>query len=139
MSDEADLGEFALPDEAILVLKKANGEPSAWCWRMAGPGHEATISADDRQMKYWLERSDEQERARAAGRKWNGVAQTPDGVHERQVDYIVARTLGWTGGPVPFSAENAKNLLADKTKNFYDQANDFLRDERAFTKGSPKP
>jgi hypothetical protein len=145
MSLDLDLADFTLPGEAVLEIRKKNGERSGWRWRMAGPGHPATIAADDRQMKRFLDRSSEQERARVNGKKWKGDGETPEEMRARQVEYIVARVLGWNedmtmgGSPFPCTPENVRTILANQGSDIYDQATEFLRDEQAFTKGSPTP
>jgi hypothetical protein len=144
MSLEPDLDDFTLPGEAVLEIRKKNGDLSGWRWRMAGPGHEATIAADDRQTKRWLDRSAEQERARVNGRKWKDAADTPEDIRERQIDYVTARVLGWNedmtmgGKPFPCTPDNVRAVLSNQAAGIYDQANDFLRDEQAFTARSAK-
>ena len=142
MALELDFDDFALPDEGLLEMKNRKGEPSGWVWRMAGPGHPATLAADDRITKRALKISKEQEQARVNGRKWKGEDDTPEAMRERSVDYIVARTLGWNddmvigGKPFPFSAENARLALTKPASSFFDQASEYLKDESSFTRRS---
>lgn len=134
--------DFTLPDEGVLEIKKADGTPSGWKWRLAGPGHPATIAADERQLKYFLDRADDQERARVNYRKWKGGDETVAAVQERGIDYCAARVLGWnedlqiSGAPFPCTPENVRKAFANRAWSIFDQVNDYLRDERSFTKRS---
>jgi hypothetical protein len=139
------LADFELENEAELNLRNKFGAPSGWIWVFAGPGHPATVAADERQTKYYLNLSDEQERARINGRKWKGSGETPDTLMERRVDYILRRLLRWSDGmtikdePFPCTPDNARALLLNPGSGIYEQVNQFLLDERSFTARSPTP
>ena len=70
------LDDFALENESDLNLKNKFGQPSNWIWTFAGPGHPATVAADERMAKRQLALQEEQERARVNGRKWKGTGDT---------------------------------------------------------------
>jgi hypothetical protein len=139
------LADFELENEAELNLRNKFGQPSGWVWIFAGPGHPATVAADEKQTKRYLEISDEQERARVNGRKWKGSGDTVDSLRERGVDYILRRLLRWSddmtvgGEAFPCTPENARRVLLHPGNGIYEQVNQFLLDERSFTARSPMP
>lgn len=138
------LDDFALENESDLNLRNKFGQPSNWIWTLAGPGHPATVAADDRQAKRQLALQEEQEKARANGRKWKGTGDTLEEVRERNIDYIVARLLRWSdgmtvdGSPFPCTPENARKVLLNPALGVYEQVNSHLLDEKSFTPRSPK-
>lgn len=144
MSLDLNLADLTLPDEAGMEVTNKHGAATGWTWFFAGPGHPATIAADERQAKRLLAVMDEQERTRVNGRKWKGTGDTPEDIRERTIEYIAARLLRWTDGmtldgqPFPCTPENARKMLSNPALGIYEQANDFLRDERSFTKRSPQ-
>jgi len=139
-----NLDDFALQDESNLDLRNKFGEPSGWIWTLAGPGHPATVAADERLAKRNLAIQDEQEKARVNGRKWKGTGDSVDDVRERNIDYIVARLLRWSdgmtveGSPFPCTPENARKVLLNPGLGVYEQVNTYLLDEKSFTPRSPK-
>lgn len=140
-----DISALAAIDESHLDIVDSTGSKTGWVLTFSGPGHPATIEADDRMAKRQLALQEEQEKARVNGRKWKGTGDTVDDVRERNIDYIVARLLRWSdgmtvdGAPFPCTPENARKILADRRYLLvYEQANAFLLDEKSFTPRSPK-
>lgn len=139
-----DIAALAAADEAEMEIVDANGRKTGWVWTFAGPGHPATIAADNDQNARWLDREKAKEKAQVNGRKWKGSDETPDELRERSINYIVARLLRWSemtmeGAAFPCTPENARKLLSDRRYGLvYDQANGFLIDEKSFTKRSAK-
>lgn len=138
------LDDFALENESDLNLRNKFGQPSGWIWTFAGPGHPATVAADERMGKRQLALQEEQEKARVNGRKWKGTGDTLEEVRDRNIDYIVARLLRWNdgmtvdGAPFQCSPENARKVLLNPALGVYEQANSHLLDEKSFTPRSPK-
>lgn len=138
------LDDFALENESDLNLKNKFGQPSNWVWTFAGPGHPATVAADDRMAKRQLALQEEQEKARVNGRKWKGSGDTLEEVRDRNIDYIVARLLRWSdgmtvdGSPFQCTPENARKVLLNPALGVYEQANSHLLDEKSFIPRSPK-
>jgi hypothetical protein len=53
---------------------------------------------------------------------------------------LAADDIELEGGPFPCTPDNARKILADPRYGLvFDQANEFLRDEKDFTKRSAKP
>ncbi len=138
------LDDFKLEDESDLNLRNKFGQPSGWIWTFAGPGHPATIAADERNAKRTLAIQEEQEKARVNGRKWKGNGDTIEDARDRNIDYIVSRVVRWTGAPtvggdlLVYSPENVKKILLDPALGVYEQANNYLLDEKSFTPRSSK-
>lgn len=138
------LDDFALENESGLDLKNKFGQPSGWVWTMAGPGHSATIAADERMAKRQLAIQEEQEKARVNGRKWKGNGDSVEDVRDRNIDYIISRLLRWTdgmtvdGAPFPCTPENARKILLNPALGVYEQVNSYLLDEKSFTPRSAK-
>jgi hypothetical protein len=138
------LDDFALENESDLDLRNKFGQPSGWRWTFAGPGHSATVAADERLSKRQLALQEEQEKARVNGRKWKGTGDSVDDVRDRNIDYIVARLLRWSdgmtadGAPFPCTPENAKKILLNPALGVYEQVNSYLLDEKSFTPRSAR-
>lgn len=138
------LDDFALENESDLDLRNKFGQPSGWRWTLSGPGHPATVAADERLAKRQLALQDEQEKTRVNGRKWKGTGDSVDDVRDRNIDYIVARLLRWTdgmtveGAPFPCTPENAKKILLNPALGVYEQVNSYLLDEKSFMPRSAK-
>jgi len=139
-----DIAALAAADEGDLHILDGNGNETGWVWTFAGPGHPATVAIDREQAARFLSREQLKERAQVNGKKWKGTDETPDELRERTVGYIVARLLRWSsiemeGAEFPFSPDNARKILLDRRYGLvFDQANEFLREEKDFTKRSPK-
>lgn len=138
MSDDFDLSDLDYSDDAKMTVV-IKGRPSQWVWSFAGPGHAKTIEQRNRLSRERLHRDREQEQARVNGRKWTAPEESADAVRDKNIAFVVDRLIGWTetrfGGEVyPFSAENARKLLADPKKGaLLVQALEFLSDDQAFT------
>jgi hypothetical protein len=133
-----DLSSMDAIDEAEMEVY-ANGQPTGWKWRFAGPGHPKTVEQGNRLARERLRREREQEAAQVNGRKWKPDSETVDEALDRNVRIVTDRLLGWTpvqmsGKDYPFTAENAKALLMDRRKSaLLIQALEFLGDEKSFT------
>ncbi|WP_289296245.1 hypothetical protein [uncultured Reyranella sp.] len=140
-----DIAALAAADEGDLHILDGAGKKTGWVWTFAGPGHTATIAIDREQSARYIAREQAKERAQVNGKKWKGGDETPEELRERTIGYIIARLLRWTdieleGGPFPCTPDNARKILADPRYGLvFDQANEFLRDEKDFTKRSAKP
>lgn len=140
-----DISSLAAADEGDLAILDAAGKPTGWVWTFAGPGHPTTVALDRDRNTRLLQREQAKERAQVNNKKWKGDGETIDEFRERNISYIVGRLLRWTeiemeGKPFACTPENAEKILSDHHFGLvYEQANDFLRDEKDFTKGSAKP
>lgn len=137
-----DISNLAAADEGDLHVLDGEGNKTGWIWTFAGPGHPATITIDREQNARFISRERDKERAQVNGKKWKGTDETPDELRGRTIAYIVARLLRWTdiemeGGAFPCTPENARKILSDRRYGLvFDQANEFLREEKDFTKRS---
>jgi len=140
---EFDIDQIDASDEAEMVVH-ANGRPTTWVWRFAGPGHPKAVEVSNRMARERLRREAEQEQARVNGRKWKAEDESPDELARRNAEYVVDRLLGWSpvkfsGQDYPFSRENAIALLLDPKKGALAmQALEFLADQRSFSQPSVK-
>lgn len=140
-----DIAALAAADEGALSILDANGNATGWIWTFAGPGHPTTVALDRESSSRFLKREQDKEKVRVNGKKWAGDGDTVEDVRGRHIAYIVGRLLRWTdiqmeGAPFPCTPENARKILLDPRYGLVlDQANEFLRDEKDFTKGSAKP
>ena len=140
-----DIAALAATDEGDLDILDGKGNPTGWIWTFAGPGHPTTIALDRESNARFLQREQAKERVRTNGKTWKGDSETVDEVRDRNVAYIVGRLLRWSdtqmeGKPFPCTPENARRILSDPRFGLvFTQANEFLRDEKDFTKGSAKP
>lgn len=128
----ADISEMAV---------EINGKLTDWIWQFAGPGHPKTVEHNERSARDELHRSRQQEQARVNGKKWKPEDETVDEVRAKNIDWIIARLLGWSpvkiaGEDFAFTPENARSLLSDPRKNLLKQAVEFLTDEKSFIKRS---
>ncbi|MCE7028478.1 hypothetical protein [Jiella avicenniae] len=139
--DDFDLDQIDAADEAEMRVI-ANGNPTEWIWRFAGPGHDRTIAQTNRLSRERLHRDREQEQARVNGKKWKAPDESVDEIRERNVKFVTDRLLGWSpvkmgGEDYPFTPENAKKLLLDRRKSaLLVQALEFLGEDQSFTKTS---
>lgn len=139
-----DISNLAAADEGELHILDGNGSKTGWIWTFAGPGHPATIAIDREQNARIVSREQDKERSQVNGKKWKGTNETPDELRDRTIGYILARLLRWTeieleGGPFACTPENARKILSDRRYGLvFEQANEFLREERDFTKRSAK-
>lgn len=119
-----------------------NGVPSGWVWTFAGPGHPKAIEQSNRLSKERLQRDREIEQARANGKKWKALAETPDEIMEKNARFVAERLIRWNpvrldGQDLRFSEEKAVELLKDPRKaNLLQQAIDFLADDKSFMQRS---
>lgn len=133
-----DLSALDTADEAEMEVY-ANGHPTGWKLRFAGPGHPKSIEQSNRLAKERLRREREQEAAMVNGRKWKPPEETVEEALERNVNLVVDRLLGWSpiqmgGKDYPFSPENARALLMDRRKGqLLIQCLEFLGSENSFT------
>ncbi len=140
-----DIAALAATDEGFLPILDGKGKPTGWIWTFAGPGHPTTVALDRESNARFLQREQAKERVRVNGKKWAGDTETVEEVRDRNIAYIVGRLLRWSdiqmeGAPFPCTPENARRILVDPRYGLVlEQANDFLRDEKDFTKGSAKP
>lgn len=140
-----DVSSLAATDEGDLAILDGKGKPTGWVWTFAGPGHPITVALDREITARLLQREQAKERVRVNGKKWAGDAETVDDIRDRTVAYIAGRLLRWSeiqmeGAPFPCTPENARRILSDPRYGLvFDQANEFLRDEKDFTTGSAKP
>lgn len=108
-------------------LKNENsGEP--FLWKFYGPNHPVTRKLLDAEVKSG------QKRARM-GR--NASVQGLDEMEGKSIEYLVARSAGWSGYDKPFSAKEATGVLK-KFGWLRRQCNDFLADDANFLP-MPKP
>ncbi len=139
-----DITALAAADEGDLHILDAAGKATGWVWTFAGPGHSTTIALDREQNTKFLQREQAKERAQVNGKKWKGDGQTVDEVRDGNIEYIAARLLRWNtiamdGTDFPCTPENARKILSDRRYGLvFEQANDFLRDEKDFTKRSAR-
>lgn len=142
---EASIAEFSdddlnSADQAEMTIV-VNGKLTTWKWTFAGPGHPQTVEYNNRIARDNLHEARQHEQARMNGKKVKLPDESVDEVRGRNVQWIVARLLGWTpvrieGADVPFTPENAKRLLLDQRKPFLQQAVDFLAADDSFTRRS---
>ena len=132
-----DIAALAALDEADLEIIDGDGKKTGWIWTFSGPGHPATIAADNEQSARFIARETAKERAQVNGRKWKGDEESVEEIRARAINYIVARLLRWSGVDDPCTPDNARKLLADRRMGLlYDQANGFLLEEKSFTRRS---
>lgn len=121
-----------------------NGQAIGWTWKFAGPGHPATIDQNNRVAREQLAIRKLQEQAQVNGKKWKAPEKAPDDILKENIEYVLERLLDWSevslaGEPYPFSKENARKLLMDRSKSLLlQQANDFLLEDSSFIKPSAK-
>lgn len=139
--EEISFADLESADTATMTVE-INGRLSNWTWTFAGPGHQQTIDYNNRMQRDRLHRESQQEQARVNGKKWKAEEETVDEVRLRNVNWIVARLVGWSqvridGDDYVFSADNARALLLDPSKSsLFSQAVDFLADEKSFMQRS---
>lgn len=140
-----DIAGLAAADEGELAILDGAGKPTGWVWTFAGPGHPTTVALDRESNSRFLQREQAKERAQVNNKKWKGDGETVEEVRDRNVSYIVGRLLRWSdiqmeGKPFPCTPDNARSILSNPRFGLvFEQANEFLRDEKDFTKGSAKP
>jgi hypothetical protein len=136
----------ALPlDESVLTIEAPDGKPTTWRVTLAGPAHPKTVVWADRAARQNLRRQQMQEQAQVNGKKWKAEERTPEEQRRQNVEWVVARIVGWTPvrieqfspDPIPFSEPVAINLLSQPYMGFvFKQLVDYLSDEASFTKRS---
>jgi hypothetical protein len=136
-----DLSELDSADEAEMEVM-ANGQPTGWLWKFAGPGHPQAIAQSNRISREQLAKQRAKEQTLANGKKWKSESQSPDEVRDSNVSFVIERLLGWSditmgGEPYPFNQENARKLLVDRRKGaLLQQALEFVFDDNSFTRRS---
>lgn len=136
------LDAFNAADIATMTVM-LHGKPTDWTWSFAGPGHEKTVAYAEKQARDRLAQDRLKEQAQVNGRKWKAPEEDVGEVRSRNVAFILARLVGWSpivigGQDFPFSEENARTLLSDPGKPFFQQALDFLLADDSFTPRSAK-
>jgi hypothetical protein len=134
-----DLNTQDTADMVVVV----GGKPTDWIWTFAGPGHPQTVEHNNRVARDALHESRQHEQSRLNGKKVKLPDESVEEVRDRNVQWIVARLIGWTpvrinGEDYAFSQDNARKLLLDPRKPFLQQAIDFLTADDSFTKRSAK-
>jgi hypothetical protein len=138
---EFSFADFEAADEADMTVTM-NGKETTWVWTFAGPGHPKTVELENRAARERLQTERMKEQTVTNGKKWKAPEQTVDEVREKNIDWIVNRLLRWSpvrinGDDYPFSAENARALLADRKKiELFTQALEFLTADSSFTRRS---
>jgi hypothetical protein len=135
----------SLADAEIATLNLViGGTPSGWLWHFAGPGHPKYLTQQNRVSRERLHKDRLIEQARVNGKKWVAPEETPEGVREGNVVYVIERLVGWSpiridGQDFPFTEDNARKILADpKRLNVLTQALEFLSADSSFTQRSAK-
>lgn len=138
-----DISEIDSVEEAEMEIL-ANGRPTDWKWRFAGPSHPWGIAQSTRLSRASLGKRRLQEQQQLNGKKIKVSEQTPDEVLEDNVNFVLERLLGWSeitmnGEPYPFNDENARRLLMDRKKGaLLQQAIEFILDDNSFMQRSAK-
>ena len=123
MTEEKKVPEFSMSDfgaaDVADMTVVSNGKLTDWVWTFAGPGHPQTIAQNNSLARERLHQDRQIEQQRANGKKVKLPEETPEEVRGRTVDWIVGRLVGWSpvridGQDYPFTAENARKLLADQ-------------------------
>jgi len=94
-----------VPTGTYRVKNPETQAPTGWVLTLAGPEHP------DRKRRLHIR----QRRMRAAFAKNAGKMPFTDPEDEvaEQIDELVANTLGWTGGDVPYSPEAARTYFSN--------------------------
>jgi hypothetical protein len=138
-----DINELDSATEGEMTVM-ANGRPTDWVWRFAGPAHEKAVAQNNRVSREQLAKRRMQEQAQVNGKKYKSPEQTPDELLQDNVNFVVERLLGWSdvkmnGEPYAFSEANARILLTDRKKGaLLQQAIEFILDDASFTQRSAK-
>lgn len=142
----ASLAALRTIDETEIEINNKDGTGSGWFVTLAGPGHDKTRALNDRLAKQILAREKLIEQATVNGKKYKSPEVDPDERRRENIGRVVARIIGWRGlfdieGPgaaeVKFSEEVAIDLFLDPNLSAeYSQINEYLNDERSFTKRS---
>jgi len=138
-----DLSELDSAEESEMEVL-ANGRPTGWKWRFAGPSHPRGVAQSTRLSRESLSKRRMQEQQQLNGKKIKVPEQTPDEVLADNVNFVMERLLGWTditlsGVPYPFNEANARELLTDRKKGaLLQQAIEFILDDNSFIQRSAK-
>lgn len=146
MTDEvADLSGALPLDESVLTIEAPDGRPTTWKITIAGPAHPKTVAWGEVAARRSLHRQSMQEQARVNGRKWKADETTPEEQLRLNVEWIVARIIGWTPvrvkqfspEPIPFSEAVAVELLSKPYMSFaFRQLVEFISDDASFARRS---
>ncbi len=138
-----DISVLATEDTAEMVINHpVSGEATTWVWIIAGPGHPASIQADDDRANEMRRDELDKERARVNGRKWRGELRTADEEKQRSASHFGKKVLDWTpvrvnGVDFPYSRANVMKILLDPHYwSVYRQLLDFFTEEKSFMKPS---
>lgn len=138
-----DLDDFDQINEAEMRVVKG-GQTTDVVFIFAGPGHERGIAQTGRVNREQLQKRKLQEQAQINGKKWRAPEQDLDEVKEDNIKFVLERLIGWSGltvsgEPLPFNAENARNLLSSPNRAYMlQQAIEFIIDDNSFMPRSPK-
>lgn len=141
MSDVFSLSDLDAADTADMVVYNF-GQPTTWVWTFAGPGHPKTIKQADRISRQSMVDENAVRQSQINGKKWKAPEVDLEQRRANNVNFIVERIVGWSpverapGEPFPFTEENARLVLADRRKDVFSQALDFLNGESSFMKRS---
>lgn len=141
--DSFDLSDLDSAEESEMEVL-ANGRPTGWRWRVAGPAHPQSLAQSNRVSREQLSKRRMQEQQQLNGKKVKLPEQTPDELLEDNVKFVLERLLGWSditmnGEPYPFSQDNARKLLMDRKKGaLLQQAIEFILDDNSFMSRSAK-
>jgi len=132
-----DLAALAPLEEAEMEVV-ANGQPTGWKWRFAGPSHPMGI-AQKRRLLVERQKVDHEIRsARVNNRRWEAPMENPDDARNRNSDFVMERLIGWSnatiaGKPLPFTRDSAKKMLSDdRYDSLLVQSLEFLADSSTF-------
>jgi hypothetical protein len=132
-----------LPDQDIeYEIKLADGRPSGWKWTLASASHPQNVAFQEAETSAARERAKVITEAQFNGVRYEAAAKTTDQRLRENVQWIVARTLGWTpvrlkGQEYHFSREETENLLIKPEMSFaFEQLVSVLRTDARFMKRS---
>lgn len=123
-----DLAELSYSDTLEYRVKHPiTGSETTWVWTLAGPAHTVTLELDEATARRNRDEESKKQQAAIAAIKANKPPPKDERTlaenRERNAEYIAARVLGFTpvkldGAVVEYSAEAAKKLLADPSKDW---------------------
>lgn len=141
--DVFDLNDLRLEDTGQMnVLHPKTGEPTNWVWTLAGPGHPASIEAQNEASKETLRITRLREQAAVNRRRWVEPERDPEEIKRDNALAVARRVLGWTPIKInkedyPFSRENTMRLLLDPAfGKIYLQVLEYFNADDSFTKRS---
>jgi hypothetical protein len=139
-----DVSELDMIDADEMEVRRKDGTPTGWKWKFAGPGHERTIEQRNRLARERIRREQAWEQAQVNGRKFKSPDESPEERFQNNIRLITDRLLDWSlvhmdGQPFPCTPENARAYLSDARRaHIFEQAMQFLQDEKSFTARSEK-